>query len=196
MSADYLGASRCRQKGRGVSGPGSDTDSQNQASKQPRERKWPQAAYTKKRAGLLRKRFLETRRAGLDGQSEVRRMRHGSITNVRRIQQHTTARFPGATLSDFNLNEEQMGFVLGAGGRVAGERRVLMVKRDAASGLTAPAAALCPGAMRRVAHFKSSTSPPISSPGLAPSSSWSPGARSRPRSQCDGAPRRRHRIRG
>lgn len=38
-------------------------------------------------------------------------------------------------LERFNLNEEQMGFVLGAGERVAGERRVLVIKRDAASGL-------------------------------------------------------------
>jgi type IV secretion system protein VirB4 len=40
-----------------------------------------------------------------------------------------------ASLEPFNLNEEQIGFILGGGDRKQGERRVLVVKRDAAAGL-------------------------------------------------------------
>ncbi len=40
-----------------------------------------------------------------------------------------------ASLAPFNLNQEQIGFILGGGDRKEGERRVLVVKRDAAAGL-------------------------------------------------------------
>lgn len=39
-----------------------------------------------------------------------------------------------SSLERFNLNEEQIAFVLGTGERAEGERRALIVKRDAASG--------------------------------------------------------------
>ena len=40
-----------------------------------------------------------------------------------------------ASLEPFNLNDEQIGFILGGGDRKEGDRRVLVVKRDAAAGL-------------------------------------------------------------
>ena len=40
-----------------------------------------------------------------------------------------------ASLEPFNLNQEQIGFILGGGDCKQGERRVLVVKRDAAAGL-------------------------------------------------------------
>src|SRR3546814_11353678 len=44
-----------------------------------------------------------------------------------------------AGLERFNLNDEQIAFILGAGDRKHGARRVLIVKRDAATGSDASA---------------------------------------------------------